>query len=82
MQVGDQYISTSVTVLEQKDGPQCIFGLDNMRRHQCCIDLQKNKLIVGSCGVELEFLPEHQVPKTFNVERQLSAAEVCASCRC
>lgn len=39
MKVGDQVVTTSITVLEQKTGPQFIFGLDMLRRHQCCIDL-------------------------------------------
>jgi DNA damage-inducible protein 1 len=76
MQVGDQYISTSVTVLEQKSGPQCIFGLDNLKRHLCSIDLQKNKLVIGSCDVELPFLPAQEVPADFNIHRQLPESEV------
>ncbi|GIM02602.1 hypothetical protein Vretimale_7478 [Volvox reticuliferus] len=39
MKVADQVVTTSITVLEQKTGPQFIFGLDMLRRHQCCIDL-------------------------------------------
>jgi hypothetical protein len=34
MRVAGQYITTSITVLEQKSGPQFIFGLDNLKRHQ------------------------------------------------
>lgn len=70
LQVGDQFIATSITVLEQKTGPQFIFGLENMRRHQCIIDLPANMLRIGSCNVTLPFLPEHEVPKDFNIERQ------------
>eukprot|EP00955_Chlamydomonas_euryale_P001914 21406-Chlamydomonas_euryale.AAC.1 len=33
MKVGGQHIQTSITVLEQKSGPQFIFGLDNLKRH-------------------------------------------------
>jgi hypothetical protein len=33
MKVGGHYITTSITVLEQKSGPQFIFGLDNLKRH-------------------------------------------------
>ena len=33
MTVGGQFISTSITVLQQKSGPQFIFGLDNLKRH-------------------------------------------------
>ena len=34
LKVAGNFISTSITVLEQKAGPQFIFGLDNMRQHQ------------------------------------------------
>ena len=70
MQVQDQFITTSITVLEQKSGPQFIFGLENMRRHQCIIDLPANLLRIGSCKVNLTFLPQHEVPADFNTERQ------------
>ena len=76
MQTGGHFITTSITVLEQKSGPQCIFGLDNLRRHQCCIDLAVNVLRIGSCGAELPFLHEHQIPKDFNIERQATADQV------
>jgi len=33
LKVAGHHISTSITVLEQKDGPQFIFGLDNLKRH-------------------------------------------------
>jgi DNA damage-inducible protein 1 len=52
-------------VLEQKDGPQFIFGLDMLRRHQCCLDLAAGELRFGSCRAALRFLPEHEIPKDF-----------------
>jgi Aspartyl protease len=70
MRVADQHISTSIRVLEQREGVQFIFGLDNLRRHQCVIDLQKGVLVIGSCGVELPFLPSHKIPADFNTKRQ------------
>eukprot|EP00798_Chlamydomonas_sp_ICE-L_P014315 gene14315-20299_t len=63
--VGGFHIATSITVLEQKSGPQFIFGLENMKKHQCCIDLEKNVLRFGSCAAQLPFLPEHEIPKEF-----------------
>ena len=36
IRVGGHFISTSITVLEQKSGPPFIFGLDNLKRHQVC----------------------------------------------
>ncbi len=38
-------MTTSITVLEQKSGPQFIFGLDMLRRHQCSIDLAKGEAL-------------------------------------
>jgi DNA damage-inducible protein 1 len=78
LKVADQFITTSVTVLDQKDGPQFIFGLDNLKRHQCCIDLASGQLKVGSCNVDLPFLPSHQVPQDFNM-RRVNSDEVCTA---
>jgi DNA damage-inducible protein 1 len=38
-----------------------IFGLDMLRRHQCCIDLKRNKLCLGE-GEEVRFLQESELP--------------------
>jgi DNA damage-inducible protein 1 len=64
-------VSCSITVLEQREGPQFIFGLDMLRRHQCNIDLAKNELRFGSCNTSLPFLPEHEIPRDFkqHIER-------------
>jgi hypothetical protein len=59
------FLTCSITVLEQKDGPQFIFGLDMLRRHLCCIDMQRSELRFGSCSAALPFLPEHQIPRDF-----------------
>lgn len=53
-------------MLEQKDGPQFIFGLDMLRRHQCSIDLAANVLRFGSCDASLPFLGSHDIPKDFS----------------
>ena len=40
-----------------------LFGLDMLRRYQCCIDLHKNVLRFGSISnAELPFLAEHELP--------------------
>ncbi|PNH04230.1 DNA damage-inducible protein 1, partial [Tetrabaena socialis] len=76
MKVADQVVTTSITVLEQKSGPQFIFGLDMLRRHQCCVDLAKGVLRVGSCNVELPFLVESQIPTDFSAHvEDVSEAE-------
>lgn len=37
LKVRGSYVTSSVTILEQKTGPQFIFGLDNLSRHQVCL---------------------------------------------
>lgn len=39
LQVAGHFTTCSITVLEQRDGPQFIFGLDMLKRHLCVLDL-------------------------------------------
>ena len=43
MEVGGVILQCSFTVLEDNK-VDLLFGLDNLKRHQCCIDLVANKL--------------------------------------
>eukprot|EP00210_Caulerpa_lentillifera_P007891 g7532.t1 len=61
LKIAEQYLSSSVAIINQKAGPPFIFGLDNLIRHQCCVDLESMKLKFGSVGVEIPFLPEHLI---------------------
>ncbi|PRW58158.1 DNA damage-inducible 1 [Chlorella sorokiniana] len=63
LKAGASYFPFSITVLDQ-DGMEFLFGLDNLKRHQCCIDLKDNVLRFGSSGEALPFLPEHEIPKS------------------
>jgi DNA damage-inducible protein 1 len=38
-----------------------LFGLDMLKAHQACIDLEKNVLRIQ--GREVSFLPEHELPE-------------------
>ncbi|KAG1668484.1 hypothetical protein FOA52_005257 [Chlamydomonas sp. UWO 241] len=77
--VGGHHIATSITVLEQKSGPAFILGLDNLKRHQCCIDLGKNQLTFGSCDAALTFLSDAEIPSDFTeAVEELSEAEAKA----
>ncbi|KAL4437177.1 hypothetical protein ABPG75_004316 [Micractinium tetrahymenae] len=63
LKCGDHFFPCSITVLDQ-DGMEFLFGLENLKRHQCCIDLKDNVLRFGSTGAALPFLSEHEIPLT------------------
>eukprot|EP00954_Amorphochlora_amoebiformis_P005645 445250-Amorphochlora_amoeboformis.AAC.1 len=43
IQIGSAFFTMSITVLEGQD-MQFLFGLDQLKRHQACIDLKENCL--------------------------------------
>jgi DNA damage-inducible protein 1 len=74
MKIQSSYYPISITVLQGGD-VDFLFGLDMLRRHQCCIDLKHNVLRVeGASGIEeCPFLSEDQIPKKRSEESHLSA---------
>ena len=36
-----------------------------LRRHQCCINLKRNCLVVGTSGEAVPFLSDGDIPKSF-----------------
>lgn len=60
IQIGQYNLASSFTVMEGKD-VDLLLGLDMLKRHQMCIDLQKNCLRVQQD--EIPFLPENELPK-------------------
>ena len=63
IQIGGAHLPCSVSILDTDDEPSFIFGLDMLRRHQCCIDLAANVLAVGTTGERVAFLPESEIPR-------------------
>ena len=63
LKAGGCHIPVSITILDQ-EGMEFLFGLDNLKRHQCNIDLHKSTLGFPILDVELPFLSEHEIPKS------------------
>lgn len=62
-----------------------LFGLDMLKRHQCCIDLKRHLLVLGSAGKEVPFLAEKDLPARARghhagmEEEERAAAEAAAA---
>ncbi|XP_076325549.1 protein DDI1 homolog 2-like isoform X1 [Tachypleus tridentatus] len=62
IQIENDFLTSSFSVLE--DQPMdMLLGLDMLKRHQCCIDLKRNKLVIGTTGTETRFLSESELPE-------------------
>ena len=66
MEINGHHFPLSIAVMEQ-DGMDFLLGLDNLKRHQCSIDLQKNVLrfpgMANGQDLEMPFLQEHEIKK-------------------
>jgi DNA damage-inducible protein 1 len=64
MKIQNSYFPISITVLQGGD-IDFLFGLDMLRRHQCCIDLKQNLLRIegGTTVEECPFLSEDQITR-------------------
>ncbi|KAF5303098.1 hypothetical protein FQR65_LT08430 [Abscondita terminalis] len=62
IQIASDYLTTSFSVLEEQP-MDMLLGLDMLKRHQCCIDLKKNVLRIGTTETETPFLSERDLPE-------------------
>jgi len=56
----DVEITVTVQILAAQN-MQFLFGLDNMKRHRCCVDLIENHLKFNELMVSCPFLKEHEI---------------------
>jgi len=68
LKIGGVHLTAAITVLEQGD-MEFLFGLDMLKRHQCCIDLMSNELKIGTTGGAVPFLSEGQLPMHLRGEK-------------
>ncbi|KAG0201917.1 DNA damage-inducible protein 1 [Mortierella sp. GBA30] len=68
----DLFLACSFTIMEGK-GVDLLFGLDMLKRHQACIDLQKDCLVIN--GTEIRFLSEHELPNSAKENAELTPEE-------
>ena len=76
MEIGGVVLQCSFTVLEDNK-VDLLFGLDNLKRHQCCIDLVTSKLHLRNWEFSVPFLGDGEIKKkTLENEKQFASGNV------
>ncbi|OON19207.1 aspartyl protease, partial [Opisthorchis viverrini] len=61
IEIGGAFLPTSFIVLKDQQ-LDLMIGLDMLKRHQCCIDLNRNVLTLDAGRLQTPFLPESEIP--------------------
>ncbi|KAF9906914.1 DNA damage-inducible protein 1 [Linnemannia zychae] len=69
------FLACSFTIMEGK-GVDLLFGLDMLKRHQACIDLRKDCLVINDH--EIRFLSEHELPSSAKESGELTPEELAS----
>uniref|UniRef100_A0A8D8RVG4 Protein DDI1 homolog 2 n=2 Tax=Cacopsylla melanoneura TaxID=428564 RepID=A0A8D8RVG4_9HEMI len=72
--IENDFLTTSFSVLEEQP-MDMLLGLDMLKRHQCCIDLQRNVLQIGTTGTVTPFLAEADLPEVARLTYNGSAQD-------
>jgi DNA damage-inducible protein 1 len=75
LKLADLHLPCSITVMEGRD-VDLLLGLDMLKAHQACIDLQKNCLRIQ--GREVKFLAEHELPEKARDKPEMTPEEEAA----
>ena len=62
LEIGETVIPCSFTVLEDNK-VDLLLGLDNLKRHQCCIDLVSHQLHIKNGEISVKFLGDGEIKK-------------------
>ncbi|KAG8824428.1 DNA damage-inducible protein 1 [Serendipita sp. 399] len=65
LKIADLHLPCAFTIMEGRD-VDLLFGLDMLKAHQACIDLEQNVLRIK--GRTVAFLPEHELPDKARLE--------------
>ncbi|KAF8646404.1 hypothetical protein AX16_007269 [Volvariella volvacea WC 439] len=76
LKLADLFLPCSFTIMEGRD-VDLLLGLDMLKAHQACIDLEKNVLRIQ--GREVRFLSEHELPEKARDPHHAEAAEAAAA---
>eukprot|EP00123_Amoebidium_parasiticum_P011303 comp20635_c0_seq1/m.26710 comp20635_c0_seq1/g.26710 ORF comp20635_c0_seq1/g.26710 comp20635_c0_seq1/m.26710 type:complete len:397 (-) comp20635_c0_seq1:204-1394(-) len=68
VKIGTDFLPCSFSILENQD-VDMLLGLDMLKRHQCCIDLKRSVLHIGTTGAETPFLAEKDLPERARLNR-------------
>ena len=74
IQIKDDFLTSSFSILEAQP-MDMLLGLDMLKRHQCCIDLARNVLMIGSTSNETPFLAESDLPECARLSGQSGDGE-------
>lgn len=73
LKLSDLFLPCAFTIMEGRD-VDLLFGLDMLKAHLACIDLEKNVLRIQ--GREVGFLSEHELPEKSRVGEEILEAPV------